>query len=95
MKLASFFADGTDHIGIVTDSGVIGLNGRSDRTDLAGLLAEGLDAIRQYEDLDDDFSFTQVRFHPPVRHPTHIIGIGLNITTHHPRSSSSVLARSD
>ncbi len=86
MKLASYVADGKDAFGVVTDDGVVTMNGRlgSRYASLRdALTADGLAAIRAAaKDARPDHKITDVRFLPAIPNPEKILCAGINYRSH-------------
>lgn len=84
MKLLSFTHDGADDFGLIsdTDGGVVALGARTGLADMTGLLAAGIDSVREHAALPGDLPLDAVTLRIPVPRPEHMFGIGLNTYSH-------------
>ncbi|WP_137726550.1 fumarylacetoacetate hydrolase family protein [Prescottella subtropica] len=84
MKLITFERNGIIDFGVISarDGGIVRLGARTGLPSLASYLAEGLPAAADAASESGELSLTQVRLLPPVPHPEHMFGIGLNTYSH-------------
>ncbi len=83
MKIAQYYHQGVIRLGLIKDEGLIPVRFDGDMIDL---IKAGIKCTPS----GDPLSIDDVRFAPPVNHPSKIIGIGLNYMDHIREGSAKV-----